>query len=130
MAASASSPWSSSCRPRRRPGRRPRPRRRDAGGSARPTEWPFRAFSADDYPAAALRGQQEGFVVYRLEIGRTGGSATARSAIRALGGARCRHLPHRLPPQPLHPARDSAGATSPIFATVGDLAVGGEEQEQ
>lgn len=35
---------------------------------ARPTDWPFRLFSPDDYPAAALRTRAEGRVVYRLEI--------------------------------------------------------------
>jgi protein TonB len=80
----------------------------------RPTAWPFRMLSEDDYPAAALRGQQEGRVVYRITIGPEGRVSNCdvriSSGSQALDNATCRIVSRRAR---FTPARDSAGRPIP-----------------
>jgi protein TonB len=96
-------------RPARPPARSPAAPAPSAAPPA-PTAWPFRRFSDDDYPAAALRGQQQGRVVYRVEIGpdgRVSGCEIRRSSgSAALDAATCRIVRSRAR---FTPARDSAG---------------------
>lgn len=77
------------------------------------TAWPFR-FSDDDYPAAALRGDHQGTVRYRVEIGPEGRVAgctiIGSSGSGALDSATCRIVSRR---GRFTPARDSAGAPVP-----------------
>jgi TonB family protein len=67
-------------------------------------------FSSDDYPAAALRGKEEGMVGFRLVIaanGRVADCAVSRpSGSAALDGATCRIMRSRARYQP---ARDARG---------------------
>jgi len=76
----------------------------------RPTAWPFRLFTDEDYPAAALRAREQGRVVYRIEIGpdgRVSGCAVRRSSGSAsLDAATCRIVRSRAR---FAPARDGAG---------------------
>lgn len=79
------------------------------------TDWPPLAlFSPDDYPAAAMRGDDEGPVRYRLEIGPDGRvstcAITASSGSTALDSATCRILRARAR---FRPARDGAGNPVP-----------------
>jgi len=80
----------------------------------RPTAWPFRDFSDDDYPAAARRAGEQGRVVYRVEIGpdgRVSGCAVRWSSGSAsLDAATCRIVSRRAR---FAPARDSAGRPVP-----------------
>lgn len=79
-----------------------------------PTDWPFRLITPDDYPAGALRGEQEGRVGYHLDIGadgrvtqcrvtRTSGSAALDVRTCQLARIRARFTP----------ARDSTGNAVP-----------------
>ena len=75
------------------------------------TDWPPRSlFTADDYPAAALRAEHEGTVRYRLEIGPNGRvsrcAITSSSGSAALDTATCRIISARCR---FMPARDSEG---------------------
>jgi periplasmic protein TonB len=83
-------------------------------GPAPPTEWPFRRFSPDDYPAAAMRGEQQGFVAYRIEIGPDGRASNCAirqsSGSPALDAATCRIVTSR---SRFTPARDSEGRPVP-----------------
>jgi len=94
----------------------PPPARPAPSGPPLPTEWPFRRFSADDYPAAALRGDEQGFVAYRLEIGpdgRVSDCAIRRSSGSAsLDAATCRIVTTR---SRFNPARDSEGRHVPDY---------------
>ena len=79
-----------------------------------PTDWPFRLFTQDDYPARALRGGEQGRVAYRLEIspnGRVSGCTIRRSSgSTALDDTTCRIVRTRAR---FAPARDSAGNAVP-----------------
>lgn len=79
-----------------------------------PTDWPFRLFTQDDYPARALRGGEQGRVAYRLEIGPNGrvSACTIRrsSGSTALDDTTCRIVRTRAR---FTPARDSAGNAVP-----------------
>jgi protein TonB len=87
-----------------------------ASGPPQPTDWPFRRFSADDYPAAAIRGGDQGFVAYRLEIGTDGrvSHCTIRqsSGSAPLDAATCRIVSRR---SRFTPAQDSAGRYVPDY---------------
>ena len=67
-------------------------------------------FSADDYPAAALRAEEQGSVFFRLEIAPSGRvsacTVTASSGSAALDNAACRILRSRVRATP---ARDALG---------------------
>ena len=80
----------------------------------RPTAWPFRLFSDDDYPAAALRAREQGRVVYRLRIGPDGRVTDCdvrwSSGSASLDAATCRIVSRRAR---FAPARDSAGRPIP-----------------
>jgi protein TonB len=73
------------------------------------TEWPFR-FVDDDYPAAALRNDEQGHVRYRLEIGGDGRvsrcTITSSSGSSTLDATTCRIVSRRAR---FTPARDSGG---------------------
>ena len=79
-----------------------------------PTSWPSGLFSADDYPAVALRGEEQGRVLYRLTIGPDGRvsdcAIRASSGSAALDAATCRILTRRTR---FIPARDPAGIPVP-----------------
>ena len=79
-----------------------------------PTAWPFRLFSDDDYPAAALRGREQGRVVYRVTIGPdgrvSGCDVRISSGSRALDAATCRIVRSRAR---FTVARDGAGRPVP-----------------
>jgi periplasmic protein TonB len=82
---------------------------------APPTDWPpLSLFSPDDYPAAAMRGDEEGTTRYRIEIGRDGRVArcaiTGSSGSSALDSATCRIVTRRTR---FTPARDSRGRPVP-----------------
>ena len=79
------------------------------------TDWPpYGLFTSDDYPAGALRGEHQGLVLYRLEIGTDG--RVSNCAIRSSSGsqaldlATCRILRNRTR---FTPARDSEGNPVP-----------------
>jgi len=78
-----------------------------------PTDWPFR-FQDEDYPAAALRGGEQGTVLYRLEIGPDGrvSNCTIRSSSgsAALDTRTCQVVRRRAR---FTPARDSEGNAVP-----------------
>lgn len=79
------------------------------------TDWPpISLFTSDDYPAAAMRGNDEGMVRYRLEIGPNGRvsscAITASSGSAPLDNATCRILTTR---SRFRPAQDSAGNAVP-----------------
>lgn len=80
----------------------------------RPTSWPWGLFSADDYPAAALRAEEQGRVTYRLTIGPDGRvsdcAIRGTSGSAALDAATCRILTRRAR---FIPARDPAGIPVP-----------------
>jgi protein TonB len=75
-----------------------------------PTGWPFSLLSDDDYPAAALRAEEEGRVGYRLVIGPDGRVSACTivqsSGSAALDAATCRIMRARAR---FAPARDAAG---------------------
>lgn len=77
------------------------------------SDWPFR-FNDWDYPAVALRGEEQGLVRYRIEIGPDG--RVSRCTIRsssgspALDDATCRIVTRRAR---FLPARDSDGNAVP-----------------
>jgi protein TonB len=75
-----------------------------------PTGWPFSLLSDDDYPAAALRAEEEGRVGYRLAIGPDGRVSACTivqsSGSAALDAATCRIMRARAR---FAPARDPAG---------------------
>jgi len=77
------------------------------------TDWPFR-FGDDDYPAVALRNEEQGRTTYRVEIGPDGRvarcSITGSSGSGWLDQATCRIVSRRAR---FTPARDSAGAPVP-----------------
>jgi protein TonB len=79
-----------------------------------PTDWPFRDFTDDDYPARALRGEEQGRVAYRLEIGADGrvGACTIRrsSGSAALDERTCQLVQRRAR---FTPARDDRGNAVP-----------------
>lgn len=79
----------------------------------RATDWPVR-FSDGDYPAVALRGQEQGPVRYRVEIGPDGrvSRCTIRSSSgsEALDATTCRIVSRRAR---FLPARDSDGHAVP-----------------
>jgi protein TonB len=79
-----------------------------------PTAWPFSRFTADDYPAAALRAQEQGRVVYRITIGTegrvSGCEVRISSGSAALDAATCRIVRSRAR---FTPARDSEGRPVP-----------------
>jgi TonB family protein len=79
-----------------------------------PTSWPSATLSNEDYPAAALRGEEEGRVRYRLAIGADGRvsncTITASSGSAALDAATCRIMRARTR---FTPARDAAGHPAP-----------------
>ncbi|HVQ09952.1 MAG TPA: energy transducer TonB [Allosphingosinicella sp.] len=83
-------------------------------GPPRQTDWPFRAFTPDDYPAAADRAEAQGFVAYRLEIGPDGRVANCTilqsSGSAALDNGTCRIVSGR---SRFAPARDSEGRYVP-----------------
>ena len=86
-------------------------------GPPRPTDWPFRRFSADDYPAAAFRAEQQGFVAYRLKkIGPDGRASNCTilqsSGSAALDNSTCRIVRSR---SRFTPAQDSAGRHVPDY---------------
>ncbi len=89
------------------------PRAPDAA-PLRPTAWPFRLFSEDDYPAAARRAREQGRVTYRIEIGpdgRVSGCAVRwSSGSPSLDAATCRIVSRRAR---FAPARDSEGRPVP-----------------
>jgi len=94
-----------------------------------PTDWPpYSLFSRDDYPAAALRGEEEGTTRFRVEIGANGRvsgcTITASSGSTALDTTTCRIVRSRAR---FTPARDSAGNAVPD-AREGEITwrVGGE----
>lgn len=76
---------------------------------APPTDWPFR-FSRDDYPAAAMRNEEQGTVRYRVEIGADGRVArctiTGSSGSAQLDSATCRTVTRWAR---FAPARDGEG---------------------
>lgn len=80
----------------------------------RPSSWPWGLFSADDYPAAALRAEEQGQVSYRLTIGPDGRvsdcAIRGSSGSAALDAATCRILSRRAR---FVPARDPAGIPVP-----------------
>lgn len=82
-------------------------------GSQPPTEWPFR-FQDDDYPAGAMRGDEQGTTRYRVEIGTDGRvarcSITGSSGSASLDTTTCRIVARRAR---FTPARDSAGNAVP-----------------
>ncbi|HVQ09955.1 MAG TPA: energy transducer TonB [Allosphingosinicella sp.] len=71
-------------------------------------------FTTDDYPAAALRGEEEGSVFFRLDIAPSGRVAactvTASSGSAALDNAACRILRARVRAVPARDARGNAVA--------------------
>jgi TonB family protein len=80
----------------------PPPRRLGKGGKARPARGlaPLpQLFSSDDYPAAALRAEEEGAVGFRLDIGKDGRVAgctvTGSSGSSALDSTTCALLTAR-----------------------------------
>lgn len=81
---------------------------------SRPTDWPFRALTGDDYPARALREEAQGRVAYRLEIGADGrvANCTVResSGYASLDTATCAIIRRRAR---FTPARDSEGNAIP-----------------
>lgn len=85
-------------------------------GPPPPTDWPFRRFSPDDYPAAAFRGEAEGFVAYRLEIGPDGRVSNCAilqsSGSAALDSGTCSIVSRR---SRFTPARDGEGRYVPDF---------------
>lgn len=81
----------------------------------RQTDWPpVSYFTADDYPAGALRAEAEGTTGYRIEIGPdgrvSGCTITASSGSIPLDTTTCRILRTRTR---FRPARDSAGNAVP-----------------
>ena len=81
----------------------------------RPTDWPpIGLFTDDDYPAGALRGEHQGLVRFRLEIGPDGrvSNCTIRSSSgsSSLDERTCRILRTR---SRFVPARDSEGHPVP-----------------
>jgi periplasmic protein TonB len=80
----------------------------------RATDWPFRLFSSDDYPARALRGEEEGRVAYRIRIGPDGRVSQCdirvSSGSAALDDTTCRIVRARAR---FAPARDSQGHAVP-----------------
>jgi protein TonB len=74
-----------------------------------------RFFSRDDYPAAALRAEQEGVVGFRLAIGANGRIAactiTSSSGSSALDRATCRILTSRIAYAPARDPRAGRAAT-------------------
>ena len=82
---------------------------------ATPTDWPpVSLFTDDDYPAGALRGEHQGLVRFRLEIGtdgRVSGCTIRRSSgSSSLDERTCRILRSRAR---FVPARDSEGHAVP-----------------
>lgn len=79
-----------------------------------PTDWPFNLFTSDDYPARAMRGDEQGRVGYHLEIrpdGRVGRCTINRSSgSAALDERTCRIVSARAR---FAPARDSEGNAVP-----------------
>lgn len=75
-----------------------------------PTNWPSALLSDEDYPAAALRSEEQGRVGYRLAIGAdgrvSGCTITGSSGSAALDAATCRIMRSRAR---FTPARDSRG---------------------
>lgn len=78
-----------------------------------PAEWPFR-FNDDDYPAAAMRGNEQGTTRYRIAIDPDGRVArctiTGSSGSAPLDTATCRIVTRRAR---FAPAHDSAGNAVP-----------------
>jgi protein TonB len=83
------------------------------GSSARLGAGLNRYYSADDYPAAALRYEAEGIVRFRLNIlptGRVGAcTITASSGHERLDSATCRILTSRVRYRPARPGGPIAG---------------------
>jgi len=79
------------------------------------TDWPFRPDDLD-YPAAAMRGEEQGTVRYRVEIGPEGRVSACTilgsSGSSAIDQATCRIVRSRAR---FAPARDSAGNPVPDF---------------
>jgi periplasmic protein TonB len=103
--------------PAPQPAPAPAPAARAAPSAPRPpTDWPFRRFSPDDYPAAADRGDDQGFVAYRLEIGPDGRVSNCTilqsSGSLALDTGTCRIVSSR---SRFTPARDSEGRYVPDY---------------
>ena len=78
---------------------------------APPSDWPpFSRFSDDDYPAAAMRGDEQGTTRYRIQIGADGRvsrcTITGSSGSNALDQTTCRIVRARTR---FAPARDSRG---------------------
>jgi protein TonB len=76
-----------------------------------PTDWPpFSMFSDDDYPAAALRAEEQGTTRFRIEINSIGRitscTITQSSGSTSLDQATCRIVRNRTS---FRPARDSRG---------------------
>ena len=67
-------------------------------------------FSADDYPAAALRAEAEGTVVYKVAIDKAGSVSSCEiissSGSSSLDSTTCRLIRNRAK---FHPARNSKG---------------------
>ena len=79
------------------------------------SDWPpFSRFSDDDYPAVAMRGDEEGTTRYRIEIGPDGRvsrcTITGSSGSNALDQTTCRIVRARTR---FAPARDSRGRPVP-----------------
>jgi protein TonB len=81
--------------------------------AAPPTDWPYRP-GEDDYPAAALRNDEQGKTSYRIEIGPDGRvsrcTITGSSGSATLDAATCRLLRTRTR---FVPAQDSEGHPVP-----------------
>lgn len=79
-----------------------------------PTDWPFNLVTGEDYPARALRGDEQGVVAYRVEIGADGRvsncSIRRSSGSDALDARTCEVVRRRAR---FTPARDSQGNAVP-----------------
>ena len=75
-----------------------------------PRVLPYRLLSSDDYPAAALRNEEEGSADFRLAVGKDGRVAgctiTGSSGSSSLDAATCRLMKARAT---FDPARDRRG---------------------
>ena len=90
--------------------------------AARPRDYPvdlLTYFSQDDYPAAALRGEEQGIVTARIDIDPRGRVAnctvTASSGSNALDAATCRIMRSRVR---YRPARNRRGRPVPGLAFI------------